>query len=731
MANTSVTYVAAGSVVDYAVPFPYLQEADIVVLVNNTVVTNPLNYTISSPTTITFTSIPIPDSVIKIKRSTSIDTRLVDYQSGAILTEEELDLDSKQAFYLAQEINENYSDLIDESITQMQTDLGLTGTTTDDILAAATTYLLNQASAAEIQARITDIDLNAESIIELGLDVVAAETLVNALNVTVSGFGGTLTANSNAITALDVRVTTNEGTLTTQASDISTLRSDLTTAEGNITGNAAAVSALTTRVTTAEGNITVTAADVTALTSRVTTAEGDISSAEVTILAHTSAISTAEGDIVSLEAGYGVSLNVNGYITGFTQLNNGSSGSFQILADEFYIVDPSVVDGQNPVIPFSVVGGTVYLENVTIASAGQAGTGQRAEISSADNEIVFYGDRGDGVVTEQAAIGIRVYSTDTVIGYFGTDAASQDNIAVLALSNTNIASYHYSVGNHSLYAICGSASHFAISAISASTGTAIRGEGVGNGGIGVEGQALASTGGYGILGTAIAGAQSGYGGYFKHNQTYGIPLFIKPDVTNVDPQTTSISEGSIWMAGDGNRGYLYRDDTWADLTKPKPINVGPSGATYDLVATGGLDIPPECTKVTIWVYLMSTNSASIPMIQLKDTAFKTTFYNHYVMESNNGASSTGNGSTTETGFKMSAGWVSGRYWTGKIELHRRSPTNDNWMIAFTGTAVNGQAGWNGAGYIGLSGDLTDIRFTTVAGTATFSSGQITAYAERF
>ncbi|KKK65825.1 hypothetical protein LCGC14_2970240, partial [marine sediment metagenome] len=41
-------------------------------------------------------------------------------------------------------------------------------------------------------------------------------------------------------------------------------------------------------------------------------------------------------------AHYGVSLNVNGYITGFTQLNDGTSGEFTILADKFAIVHPHV-----------------------------------------------------------------------------------------------------------------------------------------------------------------------------------------------------------------------------------------------------------------------------------------------------------------------------------------------------------------------------------------------------
>ena len=95
------------------------------------------------------------------------------------------------------------------------------------------------------------------------------------------------------------------------------------------------------RVTVNEGDITATASDVTALTARVTTNEGDIVSANVNIGANATAITTAEGDILTLEAKYGVSLDVNGYVTGFVQNNDGTSGSFEILADTFAVATPS------------------------------------------------------------------------------------------------------------------------------------------------------------------------------------------------------------------------------------------------------------------------------------------------------------------------------------------------------------------------------------------------------
>ena len=52
------------------------------------------------------TSMPASGSNIVITRESSPTTRLVDYQTGSILSEAVLDTDSQQAFFLAQEAND-------------------------------------------------------------------------------------------------------------------------------------------------------------------------------------------------------------------------------------------------------------------------------------------------------------------------------------------------------------------------------------------------------------------------------------------------------------------------------------------------------------------------------------------------------------------------------------------------------------------------------------------------
>lgn len=100
MAYSNVNYIGNGSTDSYSIPFSYISKADIDVYLNGVLTTN---YTYTNDYTIKFNSIPASGVAIRIERNTTLSSRLVDYQDGSTLTEEVLDLDSKQAFYLIQE----------------------------------------------------------------------------------------------------------------------------------------------------------------------------------------------------------------------------------------------------------------------------------------------------------------------------------------------------------------------------------------------------------------------------------------------------------------------------------------------------------------------------------------------------------------------------------------------------------------------------------------------------
>lgn len=97
--------------------------------------------------------------------------------------------------------------------------------------------------------------------------------------------------------------------------------------------------------------------------------------------------------IPALEAKYGVTLNSNGYITGFSQNNNGSVGQFKIIADDFRIIDPSDNSGEAGTQVFTVINGVVTINgslvvNGSLNVAGKAVGGSIGAISGTSGNDV-------------------------------------------------------------------------------------------------------------------------------------------------------------------------------------------------------------------------------------------------------------------------------------------------------------------------------------------------------
>jgi hypothetical protein len=237
MANTKAEYVGDGVTDTFAIVFPRISDTHVEVYVNNIKLETPLYWSVQGGNVV-FVTPPGDQALIRIQRNTDVNNRLVDYNDGAVLTEEELDLDSKQAFYLAQEVKENYSDLIENATVALATNLGIVVTDPDAVVDQLVLEVLADPLAATLQARINDIDLNAQNILSLtgivdgwGVNILANESDITALDVRVTAAesdilaaAGVGSANAGAISALDVRVTENEGDITASAADITTLQ---------------------------------------------------------------------------------------------------------------------------------------------------------------------------------------------------------------------------------------------------------------------------------------------------------------------------------------------------------------------------------------------------------------------------------------------------------------------------------------------------------------------------
>lgn len=136
-----------------------------------------------------------------------------------------------------------------------------------------------------------------------------------------------LAANASAITTLTNDVTGMQGTVTSNSEAITSLQDTVNDSSTGVVANATAITNLTTRVSSVEGVNTSQATSITNLTSSVGK--------------NTSSITTQQTSINGLLAQIGVTLDVNGYVTGWKANNNGSSGTFQIVTDKFAIVAPA------------------------------------------------------------------------------------------------------------------------------------------------------------------------------------------------------------------------------------------------------------------------------------------------------------------------------------------------------------------------------------------------------
>ncbi len=87
----------------FEVDFPYISKDHISILVDGTETTF---FTWVNNGRIQLDTAPSAGQVVTLTRESSPATRLVDYQTGSVLSEEILDKDSLQGFYLAQEAND-------------------------------------------------------------------------------------------------------------------------------------------------------------------------------------------------------------------------------------------------------------------------------------------------------------------------------------------------------------------------------------------------------------------------------------------------------------------------------------------------------------------------------------------------------------------------------------------------------------------------------------------------
>jgi len=384
MANSFVRYTGNGTTTTYAIPFSYRSTDDLSATVAGVSVTA---YTLDAAgTNLTFTTAPANGAAIEIRRTTSQSTKLVDYVSGSVLTESDLDTDSDQAFYMSQEAIDKAGDVISldnvdfnwnvqnkrlknvadpvdntdavnkqfisTNIPNITTVAGISSDVTtvagisSDVTAVASdatdigTVATNIASVNTVATNINDVikvadDLN-EAISEVetvanDLNEATSEIEVVANNIANVNTVGTDIANVNTVAGIDTDVTTVAGI----SADVTSV-AGISTAVSNVNSNSTninAVNANSANINTVAG-INADVTSVAGVSSQVSTVASNnanvstvagISSDVTTVAGVSSAVSTVASNNANVSTvGTNIS-NVNSVAGSIASINTAAT----------------------------------------------------------------------------------------------------------------------------------------------------------------------------------------------------------------------------------------------------------------------------------------------------------------------------------------------------------------------------------------------------------------------
>ena len=306
MANSKVQYTADGSTQAFAVTFPFISRNHVSVEVDGVAATfswnNDSQVYISSPT------LSGGEAVLLI-RSTSRDTRLVDYVDGSNLTETDLDLDSKQAFYMAQESLDELTLIDDDALATSGYVLVADGTDFKSVavsgdvtistagavtIGAGTVETAMIAADAITSAKIPDNAINSEHYTDGSIDTVH----IADLNITTAKIA------NDGITGAKIQLFDDSYAAT---------NTHILVADGTDFDNVAVT-----------GDITISNAGVTAI------ASGVIGNADINGSAGIDATKIHDGTITNTEFGYlnGVSSAIQ------TQIESITAGTLTVIDDD-------------------------------------------------------------------------------------------------------------------------------------------------------------------------------------------------------------------------------------------------------------------------------------------------------------------------------------------------------------------------------------------------------------
>jgi hypothetical protein len=172
MAFSYHNYTGDNSTTTFNIPFTYTDTSELSVTVDGVAETG---LTFPSTSTVTLTSAPASGTLVQVRRTTSLTARAVDFASGSVLTEEDLDDSNIQVFHAAQEAVDTAGDAITLDATdrwdaggKVIKNVGSPVADTDAVNKAfISTNLPNITTVAGINTEVTTVAGNATNITDI------------------------------------------------------------------------------------------------------------------------------------------------------------------------------------------------------------------------------------------------------------------------------------------------------------------------------------------------------------------------------------------------------------------------------------------------------------------------------------------------------------------------------------------------------------------------------------
>ena len=462
MANSFVRYTGNGTTTTYAIPFSYRDTADLSATVAGVNVTA---YTLDAAgTNLTFTTAPANNAAIEIRRTTSQNTKLVDYVSGSVLTENDLDTDSDQAFFMSQEAIDKAGDVItldnadfqwdtqskrlknvadpvdntdavnkqfiSTNIPNITTVAGISAdvTTVAGISSDVTTVASDEADIGTVATNIADVSTVATNIADvvtvandLNEAISEIETAANDLNEATSEIDtvsnnianvntvGTNIANVNTVAGIDANVTTVAGI----SSDVTSV-AGISTAVSNVNSNSTNINAVNAN----SANINTVAG----IDSDVTTVAG-ISSDVSTVSTNNANVTAVAGNASNINTVAGNTTNINTVATNNANITTVAGANTNINTVATDIANVNTVATNIPSI-------NSFANTYRIGATDPTTSLDEGDLfyNSTDNALKYYNGSSWQQITADTDVKTLVSANDTTAGFLNGKLVAGSNV---------------------------------------------------------------------------------------------------------------------------------------------------------------------------------------------------------------------------------------------------------------------------------------------------------------